>query len=259
MANYYKNNLQYILDKLQWINLLIHLHVLKQRLRDHNHRDELQGLYISEEEINTLLATLAEKTPYIDRYKDSNSDNLQLTPVINAIQNLKREIIKKQQETYRRGILLPLFKLAKIFQLSDFELDAIFICLAPEIDLGYEKLYAYLQNDVTKKSPSVELILTLFCNSIEEKLTKRVYFSPQACLFKNQILGFFHDHQGTKTSLLSQFLKIDERIVNFLLDIDQMESRILLFTKLRKPKINFQDLIVLVVLILFVQKAPLLV
>ncbi|MEC4882397.1 MAG: hypothetical protein SAL70_13805 [Scytonema sp. PMC 1070.18] len=43
------------------------------------------------------------------------------------------------------------------FHLSLFDLVLVLIALAPELDLRYERIYAYLQDDVTRKHPSVDL------------------------------------------------------------------------------------------------------
>ena len=48
-------------------------------------------------------------------------------------------------------------------------IDVLLICLASELDLRYERLYAYLQDDVTRKQPSVDLVLNLLCPSFEAK------------------------------------------------------------------------------------------
>ena len=61
----------------------------------------------------------------------------------------------------------PLNWLKQTFGLSEFDLDLILIALAPEIDLGYERLYAYLQDDVTRRRSSVDLALNLLCPSAE--------------------------------------------------------------------------------------------
>ena len=52
----------------------------------------------------------------------------------------------------------PLNWLKQAFGLSEFDLDLMLIALAPEIDLRYERLYAYLQDDVTRKRPSVAMV-----------------------------------------------------------------------------------------------------
>src|ERR1700675_1281761 len=54
--------------------------------------------------------------------------------------------------------------LQRTFGLSPFYLDVILIALAPEVDLRYERLYAYLQDDISRKRPSVNLALNLLCS-----------------------------------------------------------------------------------------------
>jgi len=60
------------------------------------------------------------------------------------------------------------------FHLSTFDLELIVIALAPELDLRYERLYAYLQNDVTRRRPTVDLALNLLCDSAEERISNEV-------------------------------------------------------------------------------------
>ena len=55
----------------------------------------------------------------------------------------------------------PLSWLAQTFDLSSFDLDVILITLAPELDRRYERLYAYLQDNVSFRRPSVDLALNL--------------------------------------------------------------------------------------------------
>jgi hypothetical protein len=46
--------------------------------------------------------------------------------------------------------------LAEMYDLSGFDLDVMIIALAPELDLRYERVYAYLQDDVTRRHPSMD-------------------------------------------------------------------------------------------------------
>jgi hypothetical protein len=50
-----------------------------------------------------------------------------------------------------------------LFHLSSFDVDTLLVCLAPELHRNYEKLYAYLQDDVTKKRPTVDLCVCSCC------------------------------------------------------------------------------------------------
>ena len=46
------------------------------------------------------------------------------------------------------------------------EREVLVICLAAEVNLKYERLYAYLHDDVTKKRPTVDLVLRLLCSKV---------------------------------------------------------------------------------------------
>jgi len=76
-----------------------------------------------------------------------------------------------------------------------------------------------MQNDATKKQPSVDLILGLLFNSSEDKIYARQYFYADAPLFKNQIIWFAEESEEEKNRLLSRFVKMDDRIINCILDL----------------------------------------
>lgn len=138
--------------------------------------------------------------------------------------------------------MLRLDELARRFQLSPFDIDALLVCLAPELDLRYERLYAYLQDDVTQKQPSVDLLLNLLSPSFEAKLAARQRFSPNAPLLKYSLLHLFNDPSHPQSPLLSQFLKVDERVVNYLLDDDALDLRLLPYVQHIVPQTGLKDL-----------------
>src|SRR5262245_56600873 len=55
--------------------------------------------------------------------------------------------------------------LQQVFDLESIDLDIVLIALAPKTNLRYERLFAYLQNDVTQRRPTVDLALNLLCAS----------------------------------------------------------------------------------------------
>ena len=67
--------------------------------------------------------------------------------------------------------------LGKRCKLSRFELDVLLVALAPDIEPQYERIYAYLQDDVSCKRPGIDLILNLLCRSRADKMAKRRVFS----------------------------------------------------------------------------------
>lgn len=161
------------------------------------------------------------------------------------IEAWERTISRKKSESLKRGIELRLHSLSELFSLTPFEVDVILLGLASELDGRFAKLYAYLQNDLTKKQPSVGMILDLLCAGLEEKLEAREYFSPSAPLLGNRLISLVGDGADANPPLLSRFVKLDERIAAFLLNSDKTDPKIARFSTLVKPVRTFDDLIVL--------------
>lgn len=225
----YKTNLEHLLDELRRIDLIVNLHCEKFKKEYGERADGFQGLFISENEINTLLRTQPYST---DIFPDED---------IEKIDAVVEEIGLKKLKTQREGRSLRLQKLSEIFNLTPFEIDTILICLAPEIDLRYEKLYSYLQDDVTRKKPTVDLMMRLLCYSLEDKLGARKYFSADAPLLRNRLISFAGDDQ---LPLLSKSIRIDERITSYLFGIDMIDHKIRRYAELIEPKRSFDDMII---------------
>jgi ATP-dependent 26S proteasome regulatory subunit len=119
-------------------------------------------------------------------------------------------------------------RLAALFALSPFELQTIVICLAPELRRKYDTLYAYVQDDITRKKPSVDLILEILCASEAERWHARTeVFSDQAPLFRHTILHRIDDPGSPSgSSGLSQFLQLDRRILRYLLDNHTLDEHL---------------------------------
>jgi SpoVK/Ycf46/Vps4 family AAA+-type ATPase len=229
MTEIYENNIQYLLEELRRIDLIVRFNLKNWRLGQDV--DDFQGLYISENEVNAIL----QNPPYEIKKNDLLDQDLE------KIRALASEINKRKIESINNGKELCLHILTEIFHLKPFEVDAILICLASELDLRYEKLYSYMQNDVTRKRPTVDLVIKLLCNSFQERLRAREYFSSNAPMIKNRLVNLSGD--GQELPLLSKSIKIDERIISFLLGTDGIDRRIENFSSIIKPIISFNDVI----------------
>jgi hypothetical protein len=120
----------------------------------------------------------------------------------------------------------PWHWLQQRLDLSGFELDVMTLALAPELDRRYERIYAYLQNDVRYRHPCVDLALNLLCASATEKLNRRHHFAPNAPLVRSGVLRLVPDPHQAEPSLLSHVLKLDEQIVRFLLGQRGLDPRL---------------------------------
>ncbi len=233
----YADNLEYLLDELFRIDRLICIYLERVRADLSEHMDEFMGLYISEEEVQKL-----QKSPGL-----GGGPSIQSDPRMEEIEDMRRDINNRKLESLKNGRKLRLHTLSELFSLDTFEIDVLLFGLAPELELKYEKLYSYLQNDVTKKRMGVDLALNLLCPTIEAKLKSRAYFSPAAPLLKNHLIYLAgkeaNGYSEGQQSLISTFIKIDERIVNFLLGFDELDLRIRDFSHLLKVNRSFEALI----------------
>lgn len=232
----YNTDIEYLLDELHRIDLMIRFYLKKHRLDNQGYMDDFRGLYISEDEVNTIL-----QTPLCELKSDSCSDSkLELE----HIETITREINQKKNYSINKGKELRLHILSELFNLQPFEVDVLLICLAPELDLRYEKLYSHLQNDVTKKRPSVDLVLTLLCTYIEEKFSARQKFTYTGTLINNHLIYFTDDNPMDEVPLLSRSLKVDERIISFLLASDAIDPKIQNICTLIEPDKYYSDIII---------------
>jgi SpoVK/Ycf46/Vps4 family AAA+-type ATPase len=228
------NSINYLIDELNLLDARLGFAI--SRLAEVSERqdwNEYSGLYISEKEVECSLKKDIAQNSITNGgpYDKTTTDKLNR---LEKIVHNNREQIWKENST-----ACPLYYLSKALSLSPFELNIIIACLAPEIDSKYEKLYAYLHNDVTRKKPSMGLILDLLCTTIQDKLEYRRFFSNRSVLFKFMILEFdLRDSGGGGATsnhphhLLSAPLKLDEHIINFILGTNEIDTRIRDFSKL---------------------------
>ena len=88
-------------------------------------------------------------------------------------------------------------RLEQEFGLDGFDLDVVLVALAPEIDIRYERIYAYLQDDVTRRRPSVDLVLNLLCATRDAKLAARSRFSGLR-LIRGRLLRLLSDGRAVE-------------------------------------------------------------
>lgn len=135
----------------------------------------------------------------------------------------------------------PLTWLIHEYDLSPFDIDVLMLALAPEIDLRYERLYAYLQDDVNRKRPGLDLVLNLLSVTPEVRLIYRSHFSPTAPLIKHGLLHLVPESSQDRPSLLAHYLVLDEQIVHFLLGQPGVSASLAAFVTLRFPGFQRAD------------------
>jgi hypothetical protein len=113
--------------------------------------------------------------------------------------------------------------LADAQDMDSFDVAVIVLALAPELDLKYERLYGYLQDDVTRKRPTVALALDLFCSSLEDRTAGRDHFAPDAPLRRERHVILDGD---AAIPLLARPLRLDPQVVRHLLGGTGLDERL---------------------------------
>jgi AAA+ superfamily predicted ATPase len=129
--------------------------------------------------------------------------------------------------------------LTKEYDLSSFDLDLILIALATELDLRYERVFAYLQDDITCKRPTVGLALNLLCPSTGAREAQLADFTPDGRLIRNQLVRLTDVDQGR--SILARQLKLDNSVINLLLGVKSLDQSLAAFCQLIDPTHSLSD------------------
>ncbi|PPK67139.1 ATP-binding protein [Actinokineospora auranticolor] len=87
-----------------------------------------------------------------------------------------------------RGTTLPLDSLADRFGLTRSEQDALLLCAAPELDPGYERIFAYVVDNLNRHAPSVELLVAVLADTPATRLAVRRALGPTGRLRRYGLL-----------------------------------------------------------------------
>ncbi len=206
----YRDNLEHIADELRRLDLLIRLRIRSLRLRNKEFAEEQvsRTVYISEQEVEWLLTAEADG-PVADTMADDADAQLVA---------LSAEIDGRVERSLRQGIWLALPALGQLFGLSKVELQIVLMCLAPELRRRYDRLYAYLQDDITRTRPSIHLVVELLSSDEKLRWQASAYLSESAPLLRTGLLRRIDDPNSPSGSTrLAQFIALDPRICEFLL------------------------------------------
>lgn len=220
----YRSAWEHLHDELRRLDLRLGWRARRPgRPRAEGPLDRFKGLVISDEEFAALVDDLAGPEP--DGPEDPAGEGWGA-----ALSALDEQIRGRLAASARENRPLPLAQLGRIFRLTAFERQCLIICLAPELDPRYEKVYAYLQDDVTRRRPSISLVLDLLCGGGADRLLARTAFDPRAPLMRYRLCRTAEDDT---VPLLSRSLRLDDRVVDFLSTRRRPDARLDAFIEVR--------------------------
>ena len=158
--------------ELRRLDLLLHREVLRLRAAYGLTLDEFRGLYVSDEQIDSLV----------------NLGLREAGAAEGGVEELtgRAERLRAEAEGQEAG--LPWARLSEEFGLTRFERDVVLLAVAPEVEPRYETVYAYLNNNVARKWPTYDLALRLFAAGPGDRFALRARLLPDAALFRAGLL-----------------------------------------------------------------------
>ena len=206
-------SLQHIQLELQRIDLRVQLEMRRMQQAGQDIDDTLRGLRVTDADANALMAR-PFATPW-GRTPQAGLNQQDTRQFAKAEQGIAKDIAQLIKQANSAGQHLRLLHLAEVFGLSQFALDAFLICLAPALDLRYERIFGYLHDDLTQKQATLSLILDLLCEPGTGRLRWLSQLDADSPLLRHLLLEA-GTHQAHRP-LLSQVLVVNREVLLWLL------------------------------------------
>lgn len=185
----------------------------RQKLTPDPQTDSFRGMFVSEDEFIRLIGVQGgEEGP--------EEDELALKT---SIRETEAFIAQRLEESRKTGVFLPLAYVSSVFGLSIVEERFVMLGLAVELDRKYERIFGFLQDDLTSKTPNISLALQIACSSPEDMRAARTTFMAPESKLARYLL---HRDECSDQTLLSRPLLLDKRMVTFMLDSGEMDPKL---------------------------------
>lgn len=231
-------SLGYLQAEMERVDTHIRLAVARWQQVGRDPYDAFRGLVVSDDEANQL-SSLSFGSGWGDVVTDDEIARTAAERQAHAARQSQSWLDLAAQH----GVVLRLQHLMRVFELSPFEVDTLLLCIAPALDLRYEQLFSYLQNDINRKRPSVNLALQLLGGVGQERLRKLPYFAADAPLMRHRLLEYATDVSNPNPPLLAQTLNVDRTLVNWLLGAYHAPAELGLHVQLVTPTAGGEELL----------------
>jgi DNA polymerase III delta prime subunit len=132
----------------------------------------------------------------------------------------------RRERLYEAGILPRLDWLVEQAGLTPLEADLLLLAVLPELEPRYQRVFGFLQDDMTRRRPTVGLALTIVCRSREDYYQGYRRLVPGATLTELAFVHLLDDPDDHNAPFPSRFLAAERRIVTYLLGDDDLPPEI---------------------------------
>ncbi len=163
-----------------------------------NSMQNMLGVVVSREEFESNLLRATDTVAYAALTDDEAEE----------LDRLREYFIDRYNASVNAGLDFPLMKLGSNFSMDFFEYAVTLTLFCCELDKKYEKIFAFLQDDISKKTLSVELAIHIWAERGDRISTYYQSFSDSSVLAK--YICSYQD--GT---LSSRMLNLSKAVTSF--------------------------------------------
>jgi hypothetical protein len=204
---------QLLMARLAGLRERVEAAVAMRRANDPGGEERFKGLYIGDDEADTLL---------VDR------------PPLSSAFAPGWSVEPERERADAADPVTSLDRLARSFGLADRDVEILLVAAAPDLDPRFERAYGYLHDDVTRRRASIGLALEL-CGASPLAWADRARLGPQSALVR---LGLVLVEDGDRP-ILTRSLRVPDVVVNHLLTGSALDPVV---EELRVPAIVTTDI-----------------
>ena len=195
---------RYLLGRLEVVARRVRAACEARRATDPDPLDRFRGLHISAAHADRLLE-------HVDTPPPPDEEAGRLLSRVEA----------DADAAEGRGSHLRLRHLQRAFGLDGLEVEVLLIALAPDLEVRFEPLYGYLQDDVTRRRAGIGMAFEL-CGVEPGSPGARKHLGQDASLLANRLVLV----EEPERPFLTRSLRVPDRIAAFLLGDDAPEPAI---------------------------------
>ena len=159
----------------------------------------MMGVVVTREEFEHNLMKASDSTAYVALSPEEQEE----------LERMRGCFESRMALTAEQGTDIPVIRLCQLFSCDRFESFVVATLLCCELDRKYEKLFTYLQDDVTQKRPAVQTLIRLWAAPLDFVSDYYGYFSESGNLLRYLCIGNSenrdsHGNRGSMTLALSR-------------------------------------------------------
>jgi hypothetical protein len=198
-------SLVHLFSRLAIVETRVRAAVDRRRSADPDPNDRFRGLYISDTQVDDLLQGRVRLVP--ER--------------VDELAAVTARVEGHAELAAARGADLRLRRIARSFELDGLDVEILLVAIAPDLDARFERLYAYLHDDVSRRRASAGLALELAAGG-DGLPADRHRLGPAAPLVASGLVLV----EEPDRPFLTRSLRVPDRVTGHLLGDDRPEPRV---------------------------------